>query len=236
MLTTTAQPQPLKNFWLRPNGVALAIAVACALVAGWLLHGSSPDLFNPTALKPTLQQMGAWGPATYIAVLALSVVVSPVPGAPLAVAAGMVWGMPLAGVYSVIGGFLGSLIAYFIGRTLGNAAIRALTGKSIAVDAHRGERYLGWLVFFSRLLPVLPFDGVSYGAGMLKLSVKVYAVATLLGMIPSTFLLSYAGESLTMTLPQRIATFALLLIVLVGLPWAAHRYNWFGFRDMIRIE
>ncbi|PZV04394.1 MAG: TVP38/TMEM64 family protein [Leptolyngbya sp.] len=226
----------MKNFWLRPNGVALAIAVACALVAGWLVLEPSPDLLNPTALKLTLQQMGAWGPVTYIAVLALSVVVSPIPGAPMAVAAGMVWGMPLAGIYSVIGGFVGSLMAYFIGRTLGNTAIRALTGKSISVDAHRGERHLGWLIFFSRLFPVLPFDGVSYGAGMLKLSVKVYAVATLLGMIPSTFLLSYAGKSLTMTMPQRIATFGLLLIVLVGLPWAAYRYNWFGFRDIIRVE
>ncbi|MBD1872087.1 TVP38/TMEM64 family protein [Nodosilinea sp. FACHB-131] len=226
----------MRNFWLRPNGAALAIAVACALAAGWLVLGPSPDLFNPTALKPTLQQMGHWGPVTYIAVLALSVVVSPVPGAPLAVAAGMVWGMPMAGVYSVIGGFLGSLMAYFLGRTLGSAVIRSLTGKSISVDAHRGERYLGWLIFFSRLFPVLPFDGVSYGAGMLKLSVKVYAVATLLGMIPSTFLLSYAGQTLTTTMPQRVAMFCLLLIVFVGLPWVAHRYNWFGFRDIIRIE
>ncbi|MBW4481539.1 MAG: TVP38/TMEM64 family protein [Tildeniella torsiva UHER 1998/13D] len=236
MVASTALPQPLKNFWLRPNGIALAIAVACALVAGWLLLEPSPDLLNPTALKPTLQQMGPWGPVTYIAVLALSVVVSPVPGAPLAVAAGMVWGMPMAGLYSVIGGFLGSLIAYFLGRTLGSAAIRALTGKSIFVDAHRGERYLGWLVFFSRLFPVLPFNGVSYGAGMLKLSVKVYAVATLLCMIPSTFLLSYAGESFTTTLPQNVAISLLLLLMMVGLPWLAHRYNWFGFRDIIRIE
>ncbi|MBD1919207.1 TVP38/TMEM64 family protein [Phormidium sp. FACHB-322] len=235
MLTATAQPQPLKNFWLHPNGAALAIAVACALVAGWLLLETSPDLLNPTALKPTLQQMGAWGPVIYIAVLALSVVVSPVPGAPLAVAAGMVWGMPMAGIYSVIGGLLGSLLAYFLGRTLGSAAIRALTGKSISVNAHRGERYLGWLIFFSRLFPVLPFDGVSYGAGMLKLSVKVYAVATLLGMIPSTFLLSYAGESFTTTLPH-VAISLLLLLVMVGLPWLAYRYNWFGFRDTIRIE
>lgn len=226
----------MKNFWLHPNGAALAIAVACALVAGWLLLEPSPDLFNPTALKSTLQQMGAWGPVIYIAVLALSVVVSPVPGAPLAVAAGMVWGMPMAGLYSVIGGFLGSLIAYFIGRTLGHTAIRALTGKSIFVDAHRGARYLGWLIFFSRLFPVLPFDGVSYGAGMLKLSIKVYGVATLLGMIPSTFLLSYAGESFTATLPQNVVISLLLLLMMVGLPWLAHRYNWFGFRDMIRIE
>ncbi len=236
MLMSIPLPLPLKNFWLRPHGLALAIAVACLLICGWLIHGVSPNLLDPAALKPALQQMGPWGPVVYMAVLALTVVVSPVPGAPLAVAAGIVWGMLMAGIYSVVGGFLGSLIAYFIGRTLGCSVVRVLTGKTISVVEQRGDRYLGWLIFFSRLFPVLPFDGVSYGAGIVKLSVRVYAAATLVGMIPSTFLLSYAGQSLTTTLPQKIAMFLLLVMMMVGLPWAADRYNWLGFRNIIRIK
>jgi uncharacterized membrane protein YdjX (TVP38/TMEM64 family) len=86
------------------------------------------------------------------------------------------------------------------------------------------------------LVPVLPFDGVSYGAGLIKLPVKVYAGATLLGMVPSICLLTYAGQSLTTTLPEKVAIFAVLLIGLVGLPWAAHRHNWFGLQDLIRSE
>lgn len=235
MLKSIALPLPTMS-GNRAHAAALAIAVATALLCGWLLHGSTPDLLDPDGLKLVLQRLGGWGPLLYVAILAVSVVVSPVPGAPLAVVAGMVWGMPWAGVYSVIGGFLGSLIAYFLGRTLGHSAIRALTGKRIYVAETHGHRFLGWLIFFSRLLPVLPFDVMSYGAGMVKLSFRVYAIATLLGMIPSTFLLSYAGQSLTSTLPQAIGVGVLLAVLLVGLPWAAHRYNWFGFRDMIRVE
>lgn len=219
-----------------PNALALAILGICLLICGWLTLESTPNLLDPLVLERILQRLGIVGPLVYIGVLVLSVVISPIPGAPLAVVAGVVWGMPLAGIYSVIGGFLGSLLAYFIGRTLGHSAIYTLTSKSIYVVNQRGDRYLGWLIFFSRLFPVLPFDLVSYAAGITRLSVKIYAAATLLGMIPTTFLLSYAGQSLTATVPQMVVISIVLLVLLVGLPWVAHRNNWLNMRDIIRVE
>ncbi|NEP76654.1 MAG: TVP38/TMEM64 family protein, partial [Okeania sp. SIO2G5] len=143
----------------------------CLITHGWFVLESTPNLLNPSTLERILQQLGFTGPLICIGVLVLSVVISPIPGAPLAVVGGVVWGMPWAGIYSVIVGFLGSLLAYFIGRTLGHSAIQALTGKSIYIVNQRGDRYLGWLIFFSRLFPVLPFDLVSYAAGITRLSV-----------------------------------------------------------------
>lgn len=206
------------------------------LICGGLALESTPNLLNPLQLENILQQLGALGPIVYMAVLALSVVISPIPGAPLAVVGGMVWGMPLGGIYSVGGGFLGSLLAYWIGRTLGHSAIQTLTGKSIYLTQNRGDRTLGWLIFLSRLLPVFPFDVLSYGAGIARLPLNLYAPATLLGMIPPTFLLAYTGRSLTTTPSQLIAVTGALLVLLVGLPWIAHRYNWFNVREIIRFE
>lgn len=231
-----SKARPLKKLWKWSNAFAVAILGTCVITHGWFILESTPNLLNPLTLEPILKQLSITGPLIYIAVLILSVVISPIPGAPLAVVGGVVWGMPWAGVYSIIGGFLGSLLAYFIGHTLGHSAIQALTGKSIYIVNQRGDRYLGWLIFFSRLFPVLPFDLVSYAAGMTRLSVKIYAITTLLGMIPTTFLLSYAGQSLTATVPQMVTISTLLLILLVGLPWVAHRNNWLNMRDIIRVE
>lgn len=206
------------------------------LICGGLALESTPNVLNPSQLENILQQLGALGSIVYMAVLALSVVISPIPGAPLAVVGGMVWGMPLGGIYSVGGGFLGSLLAYWIGRTLGHSAIQALTGKSIYLTQNRGDRTLGWLIFLSRLLPVFPFDVLSYGAGIARLPLNLYAPATLLGMILPTFLLAYTGRSLTTTPSQLIAVTGALLVLLVGLPWIAHRYNWFNVGEIIRFE
>lgn len=224
----------------RHNGIALGIFLLCLLVCLWLTQPGfnqfMVNLFSPEGFEQVIRRLGIWGALIYIGLIALSVVISPIPSAPLAMIAGALWGTILAGIYSVIGGFLGGLIAYYLGRTLGRSAIKALTGKIIVFSQRKGEIYLGWLIFVSRLLPILSFDLISYGAGMTGLSLPIYATATLLGMIPSTLLLTYLGDKITVDFPQGIVLSIIFLIILIGLPWGIRRYNWLGLRDTIRIE
>ncbi|MBF2088738.1 MAG: TVP38/TMEM64 family protein [Synechococcales cyanobacterium K32_A2020_035] len=220
----------------RQNAIAFGILLLCLLVCGWVWVQPGFDVFSAQGLEQAIQSWGWLGVLAYIGILILSVVLSPIPSAPLAVAAGMVWGPIWSGIYSVIGGFLGGLLAYFIGYTLGRSAVRALTGKLIYFSKDRGEVYLGWVIFITRLLPILSFDLISYGAGITGLSLPIYATATLLGMIPSTFLLTFLGSTFTIGLPLGFILSLLLLILLIGLPYGIHRYNWFNMRDIIHVE
>ena len=217
------------------NGSAIIVFLLCLLLC-WRLQRPEINLFTPAGFKQAVNDWGFMGPLLYMGLLALSVVISPIPSAPLAVVAGAIWKPALAGIYSIIGGFSGSLIAYFLGRTLGRSAIKALTGKVIYFSKQRGEVYLGWFIFITRLLPVLSFDLISYAAGITGLSLPIYATATLLGMIPSTLLLTYMGQAFTIGMPLGIAFLALFLILLIGLPWAIRTYNWLGMKDIVRIE
>ncbi|MEO1352411.1 MAG: TVP38/TMEM64 family protein [Cyanobacteria bacterium J06635_15] len=219
----------------RSNAIALALIIACVAVIGGL-HRYDMNLLTKAGLQEVIAQLGAWGPLLYIAVLALSVVVSQIPGLPMACAAGAVWGTWVGGLYTVMGGFLGAMVAYYLGHTLGRSSIRALSGKTISFTTRRGHLFLGWLVFITRLLPVVSFDLVSYSAGMARLSLPIYMGATLLGMTPSTLLITYLGESFTLSMPITVAFWIVFLGVLVGLPWGIRRYNWFGLRDVIRID
>ncbi|MGG6294157.1 TVP38/TMEM64 family protein [Leptolyngbya sp. AN02str] len=229
-------PRRKRHLLNRQNAIALIVLLLCLGLTGWLWAQSEWNIFSAEGLEQAIQSWGWHGVFVYIAVLTLSVVVSPLPSAPLAVAAGMVWGPVLAGIYSVIGGFLGGLLAYFIGYTLGRSAVRRLTGKLIYFSKDRGEVYLGWVIFMTRLLPVLSFDLISYGAGMAGLSLPIYVMATLFGMIPSTFLLTFLGSVLTINFYIAAILSSLFLVVLVGLPYGIHRYNWFGMQDIIHIE
>lgn len=226
----------LKRLLQRQNLTAIGVLLLSLLVYAVISTQGETNLLTPQGLKQAVSNTGVLGILVYIAVIALAVVISPIPGAPLTVAAGAIWGAIPAGIYSVIGGFLGSLIAYFIGLTLGRSAVQSLTGKAIYFSKARGEWLIGGFIFITRLLPVLSFDLISYGAGLSGLSLPIYAPATLLGMIPSTLLLTYMGQAFTIGLPLGIALSIAFVVLLVLLPWGIRRYNWFGLRDMIRVE
>lgn len=218
------------------NVIALAILLVCVGIGWWVMAHFRIDQLTPAHVLRSIYLLGWPGILAFIGISALAIVVSPIPGTPLTIAAGAVWGPIPAGVYAAIGIFSGSMLAYFIGRTLGRSTVRALTGKSIHLSKHRGEVYLGWLMFLSHLFPVLPFDLLSYGAGISRLSLPVYTAATLLGTIPGTFFLTYAGSTLTFGKTTAIAIAAILLVLLVVLPWGIKRHNWLGLREVVKLE
>lgn len=99
------RPKKHQNLCNRQNIIALTVLILSLLVYWWLRTKSEVNLLHPEELRETIQGLGSLGIIVYISLIALAVVMSPIPGAPLTVAAGAVWGTFLAGIYSVIGGF-----------------------------------------------------------------------------------------------------------------------------------
>lgn len=128
----------------RSNAIALGILLLCLLICLWLLHPPlnqwMANLFTPNGFRQIADQLGGFSPLAYVVLIALSVVISPIPGAPLAIIAGALWGTVLASVYSIIGGFIGSLIAYYLGHTLGRSTIKALMGSQ-STSLSEGEKF-----------------------------------------------------------------------------------------------
>jgi len=56
------------------------------------------------------------------------------------------------------------------------------------------ESILVKIVFVSRLIPFISFDVISYGAGLTRMSLWKFSVATFFGMLPMTFLFAYYGS------------------------------------------
>ena len=218
------------------NALALALLGLTLVGFWWLRTQLGYNVFSAEGFSRFVDALGWGGPLVYIGMVAVAVVVSQIPGVPLTIAAGALWGPLAAGVYSVIGGFLGSMIAYYLSRTLGRSVMKTFVGKVIVFDEAKGEAYIGLVIFISRLLPLFPFDVISYAAGLSGLSVSVYALATFVGMIPSTFMLTYLGSAFIMSPAVALGLSAVALVILVGLPLLVRRFNWFGLRSSIRLE
>lgn len=192
------------------------------------------QVFTVEGFQDLVNRIDPWGPIAYMGLLIISVVASQIPGAPLAIAAGAIWGPLTAGVYTIIGGFLGAMLAYGLGKHLGQSFFQTLTGKKITISPDLATNLMGWFIFITRLVTVLSFDLVSYGAGMAGLSLPIYAAATFVGMIPSTLLLTSIGGIADSS--QMLGLTSLLLISIVVLPIVLFRITGDRLKTLIQIE
>lgn len=177
--------------------VLIVAAIALALFGAYLV-GRSVDFeeaLNPARIVEVLRQFGPWAPLILILSMTTAVVIAPIPSLPLDLAAGAVFGPFWGTFYVVIGAEIGAILSFLIGRTLGRDVISRLLGVEVVFCEKCSNHHLGVLIFLSRILPVFSFDVISYGAGLTTMSLRTFAWTTLLGMIPSTFALTYLGSS-----------------------------------------
>lgn len=137
---------------------------------------------------------GVWGPILIIGLMAAAIVATPIPSAPIALAAGAAYGHTLGTIYIVIGAELGALIAFGLARFLGRDSLVRWVGGKLDAGLLGSQNLLTFTVFASRLLPFISFDIVSYAAGLSRLHVWRFAVATLAGIIPASFILAHFGN------------------------------------------
>jgi uncharacterized membrane protein YdjX (TVP38/TMEM64 family) len=78
--------------------------------------GVVAHLEDPQALRAMLQSVGRGGPAIVIGLIAMAIVMSPLPSAPIALSAGMAYGHTLGTVHVLVGAELGALTAFAIAR------------------------------------------------------------------------------------------------------------------------
>ena len=179
---------------------AILAALVVAGLALWGLWILSPEsfralgtVFNAERIEDLVARAGHWGPVLIIGLMTLAVVASPVPSAPIAMVAGAAYGQVWGTVQVVIGAELGALIAFALARVLGHDALRRVFGDRVDQGLLGSQSALMVTVFASRLMPFVSFDMVSYAAGLSRLHLWRFAVATLAGIIPASFVLAHLG-------------------------------------------
>ena len=191
------------------------------LIGGYLLleELGARDLYlNVDAVIFRLQQLGIAGPLLVIGLMALAIVFNPLPSAPIALASGAVYGHTLGTVYIVIGAEIGAAIAFIIARLTGFQIMQKYIGKRWALKRFTTQNSLMTIIFVSRLVPFLSFDLVSYAAGLTPITFWRFALATLFGLIPTSFLLAHFGGEMIEANFKTTNIFILLIGLITVIP------------------
>lgn len=140
------------------------------------------------------------GPVAIIFLVALGIVVSPIPSGAIALAAGALYGTLWGGALTIVGAGLGASCAFALSRYLGRGML-VMSPSPVArfLTRERSQQKLMLVVFGSRLVPFVSFDAVSYVAGLTPLAFWRFLVATLLGTTPVCLAFASAGHHASST-------------------------------------
>jgi uncharacterized membrane protein YdjX (TVP38/TMEM64 family) len=209
---------------------AMAVLGLAALGVWWFVPSVLVEfqrLMERETLEALVARAGIWGPVLIIGLMTVAVVASPIPSAPIALAAGAAYGHIWGTVQVMLGAELGALIAFGLARTLGRDAVRRLLGDRVDAGLLGSQNALTWTVFASRLMPFVSFDMISYAAGLSRVHAWRFALATLAGIVPASFLLAHVGLEAASGDMSRTTWLVLGLGLATGLPllWIAVRHR-----------
>ena len=203
------------------SSLLLAVLIFCLLVAGFFIAdktGITALIVDIDSMINYMHSLGAGGPLLVIGLMVLAIVFNPLPSAPIALASGAVYGHLWGTVYILVGAEIGALIAFLITRLTGYHWLRHFTAKKISLGWVGSQNSLMIMVFVSRLIPFLSFDLISYGAGLTTIAFWRFALATLAGLLPASFLLAHFGGEMAVADMQQMSLIVLITGLVIGLP------------------
>jgi uncharacterized membrane protein YdjX (TVP38/TMEM64 family) len=196
--------------------------IALVLVAAVAAVYFSPlrDHLNREEIRGFVAQLrGVWyGPIAFIAIFAVGCVFA-LPATIFVLAAGVIWGWAFGGTYSIIGGLIGAVASFYVGRFIGEGMLTRFgrLGKIVGKQVdHAGFKSL----LILRFVPGLPFPVLNYGAGVCGVKVSDFVAATLLGMAPSIYVFSYCADALfngTMSEGEAVRRLIIVAILMIGI-------------------
>jgi uncharacterized membrane protein YdjX (TVP38/TMEM64 family) len=170
--------------------------LALLVVGPFLIWGSWFE--RAMSLESTvsgLQSTGDWAWAAGLGLLIIDLFL-PILGTVVMSALGLVYGWFWGGLISGIGATGAGLLAYGLSRKLGRKAALTLTGQDGLTEGERlfkGEAG-GWLVAFSRWMPVLP-EVVACLAGLSRMPFRRFLGALCAGCFPMGWVFAWIGST-----------------------------------------
>jgi uncharacterized membrane protein YdjX (TVP38/TMEM64 family) len=191
----------------------LLIAIVIFIVLFTSHHKGMYTDFTVEGIKNYVLSFGVFAPIAYIVMFTL-VPLTLFPDSLLALAGGMVFGLFWGALYTLIGAICGGTLAFYISRSFGRSLVEKLA-KHKAQWFEDGVEKKGFLLILTlRLIPLIPFDIISYGAGLSKIKYRDFMAGTFLGIIPGVLIYVNLGDKALNVLSIEFMCAAAMLILL----------------------
>lgn len=188
--------------------------------------GIISKLTSIDALRDYIASFGATAVLIFILFQFLQVVVLPIPGS-VSVGVGVALFGPLrCSLFSFIGIFLGSVVAFAIGRVIGYKAVCWIVGKDDLdkwLKKVKGKDYLLLSIMF--LLPLFPDDILCFVAGLSSITWTYFIIMIIITRLISVFTTSFSLQLIPFNTWWGITIWILLSAAVVVSFWLVWKYS-----------
>ncbi len=188
--------------------------------------GIISKLTSISALRDYIASFGATAVLIFILFQFLQVVILPIPGS-VSVGVGVALFGPLrCSIFSFIGIFSGSVVAFAIGRVIGYKAVCWIVGKDDLdkwLEKVKGKDYLLLSIMF--LLPLFPDDILCFVAGLSSITWNYFIVMITVTRLISVFTTSYSLQLIPFNTWWGIAIWVALGALVVLAFWLVWKYS-----------
>jgi len=147
-------------------------------------------------LLDEVDRLGILAPAIFLFGYALATALSVPGGLVLTIAGGFLFGLFQGTLVVVIGASIGATIVFLAAKTALGDVLRARAGTAMQrMEAGFRDNAMSYLLVL-RLVPLFPFFLVNLVPAFLGVPLRTYVVATVVGIIPGTFVYVSVGNGL----------------------------------------
>lgn len=199
------------------------LVIAILLLAGavfWrpvLMLIQQPDA---AVLQAEVDRLGVLAPLGFFALSVIQIVGAPIPGYPVQLLGGVLFGTWIGGIYNVVGMLAGGLTAAWLARTLGRPFIEKQVGvETVAKYENRANLESLWIWLLLLTIPLGDFP--YYIAGLSRVKYGTLALAILISRGPFSFVISWAGATSLQAPPWVLWTLLGVILVIIAIGYFA---------------
>jgi uncharacterized membrane protein YdjX (TVP38/TMEM64 family) len=134
----------------------------------------------------------------------------PIPSELVLIAGGLAFGFPFGWLVGALGSIAAAMLGFYISRKGGRSlAIKLVGEKGINFADNWFNRWGAWAVLLGRFAPFIPFDAISYSAGLTSMKLKNFMIPTIIGTLPRALFYTSLGSFFGVTFQELIEHYKL---------------------------
>ena len=157
-----------------------------------------------------IESFQAGGLPLLFVMMIIQAIAIPVPSELVLIAGGLAFGFPFGWIVGALGSIVAAVLGFYIAQKGGRGlAIKLVGERGINFADNWFNRWGAWAILLGRFAPFIPFDAISYSAGLTTMKLKKFMIPTIIGTLPRALFYTTLGSFFGVTFQELLEHYKL---------------------------